>query len=171
MVFTAEQFWKVINAGLLEEPELIGGYVGEESLQSPEHWAVYAALQMAVWGAMQDDRRMRCAVLINVSPVDVYEAEMAVVRDCPGIPHASDVHLALEIACESLFIDLGPKKRGYARAGVPHYWVFDAVHGRLHAFSYPEGEAYRIERILTAGEKVAVPGVSAELDLSDVFSP
>ena len=54
---------------------------------------------------------------------------------------AGDVELIVEVAVTSLQGDLGPKLQGYARAGIPMYWVIDPVGDSVRVFSDPEPDS------------------------------
>jgi Uma2 family endonuclease len=57
--------------------------------------------------------------------------------DCQ--PSAGDVALVVEVADSTLAIDQGPKKRAYARAGIPVYWIANLPAGRFELYSDPTG--------------------------------
>ncbi len=52
-------------------------------------------------------------------------------------PQASDVGLIVEVAQTSLRTDIGSKLQGYARAGIPAYWVIDLIHSEVRTFADP----------------------------------
>lgn len=49
--------------------------------------------------------------------------------DRAAVPEASEVYLVIEVSDTTLSYDLGRKRRLYARAGSPEYWIMD-VNGR-----------------------------------------
>ena len=80
-------------------------------------------------------------------------------------PGPEDVGLVVEVAVTSLAADLGKRASRYARAGVPCYWVADAVNRRIIAHGRPrvvDGVAsYATVECLEFGDEV-------ELALADV---
>jgi Uma2 family endonuclease len=50
-----------------------------------------------------------------------------------------DVALVIEVADASLPEDRGLKRRLYARAAIPHYWIVNLVEHRLEVYSDPTG--------------------------------
>jgi Uma2 family endonuclease len=54
-------------------------------------------------------------------------------------PGPEDVAMAIEIADSSLARDRGIKRRIYARAGVPVYWIVDVTERRVEICTAPSG--------------------------------
>src|SRR5581483_11694181 len=58
-------------------------------------------------------------------------------------PGPEDLGLVVEVADSSLRQDRTVKKRIYARAGVPWYWIVNLLDRRLEVYSDPTGPARR----------------------------
>ena len=76
------------------------------------------------------------------------EPDLAVIRgDSVGFPNhhpgPGDVGLVVEISDSSLDRDRILKKRIYATAGIPWYWILDLKAVRLEAYSDPRDGAYQ----------------------------
>jgi Uma2 family endonuclease len=75
-------------------------------------------------------------------------------------PGPQDVALVVEVADTSLRQDRGPKKRVYARAGIPIYWIVDlkAEVIEVHVTPTSAGKRpdYRESRTYGAAEEVPV---------------
>ncbi len=69
--------------------------------------------------------------------------------------HPSRAHLVVEVSASSLRKDRGVKARIYARANVPEYWIVDLESDRLEVRTEPDGEGYRVLRVLRAGDALA----------------
>jgi Uma2 family endonuclease len=80
-----------------------------------------------------------------------------------GYSHVRDALLVIEIAHATARHDLGPKKRIYAEAGVPEYWVFDIPAALLHQFARPVDGAYLDHR------EAKVPGRVASLSIPELI--
>lgn len=82
------------------------------------------------------------------------EPDLAVV---PGSPrdyrdaHPAKAVLVAEVADATLAFDREQKKRVYARAGIPEYWIVNLVERRLEVYREPDGEDYRHHAILRPG--------------------
>lgn len=55
-------------------------------------------------------------------------------------PPASQVPLIAEVADSSVQFDRGWKKRVYARAGIPTYWIVNLVQRQIEVFTQPSGD-------------------------------
>lgn len=75
-------------------------------------------------------------------------------------PGAGDVALVVEVADTSLSQDRGLKKRIYAEAGIPVYWILNLVDNRLEVYSDPTGASqqpeYRKQETYAISEEVPV---------------
>ena len=69
-----------------------------------------------------------------------------------------DVALVVEIAETTLERDLGMKRRRYAAAGVPVYWVVDSPRAVIHVHADPIEGGYSQIRTVRFGETLEVPG-------------
>ncbi|CAN5566819.1 Uma2 family endonuclease [soil metagenome] len=170
--WTRDAFWAIVEAGLLEDvrkAELVDGRIEGEMAQGTDHWLVYMALQEVFGGVRHENVRAYDSPPLDVTPFNVYEPEIVVMRKPKGIPKATDVILVIEVSDSSLRKDLGAKKRAYAIAGTPAYWVFDVPHRVLRAFEEPQGEGYARSFEHRAGERVRVPGLEIDLDLETIF--
>jgi Uma2 family endonuclease len=80
-------------------------------------------------------------------------------------PGAGDVGLVVEIADATLDRDRIVKKKIYAAAGIPCYWLIDLNRRRLEVYSEPVGTDYLRRLTYEPQERVAV-----ELDREEVGS-
>jgi Uma2 family endonuclease len=75
-------------------------------------------------------------------------------------PLAKDVLVVVEVSDRTLARDRGLKKRIYARAGIPVYWLINLVDGQIEVYTEPTGPAeqpgYRCCQIVRAGEELPV---------------
>jgi Uma2 family endonuclease len=76
------------------------------------------------------------------------EPDIAVIRgddaDYPDRqPGSTDVPLVVEVADSSLRTDRGMKKRLYARAGIPVYWIANLAERKFEVYIDPTGPAAR----------------------------
>jgi len=89
----------------------------------------------------QWDIRIQSAVtLVESEP----EPDLALVRgDARSYllkhPQASDVGLVIEVAETSLTRDRTEKKRIYALAGIPTYWIINLVDRQIEEYTSPSG--------------------------------
>lgn len=79
---------------------------------------------------------------------------------------ATDVALVVEIAETTVDRDLGMKRRKYAQAGVPAYWIVDGPRSIVHVHATPVEGQYTDVHTVRFGEPLAVPGTAATITLS-----
>ena len=73
------------------------------------------------------------------------------------------VILVVEVAATTLVRDLNRKRRVYARAGVPEYWVVDVAARVIHQLWSPAADTYAARREIPFGtqiEAATVPGLT-----------
>lgn len=82
----------------------------------------------------------------------------------------------VEVADSSLERDRTLKRRLYARAGIPHYWIVNLPDCRVEAFTRPcpgDGAAYEEARVFRPGEAIPLilEGVLvADLPVADLLA-
>lgn len=178
LVWSNARYMALVESGVIEEGrgvELIDGQVIETMPQGELHQYLFFALQAAFESMRAASQGMRSQPTIQIAEGQTFDPEFALL--CPEavrlrrLPRGDEVLWAVEVSVTSRRIDLGPKKAAYARAGVPHYWVFDTVQPGVHAFADPAEGTYRSERFVPADASLEVPFLGATLDLATVFPP
>jgi Uma2 family endonuclease len=72
----------------------------------------------------------------------------------------------VEVAISSLSLDLS-KRKIYANAGIPHYWIINPEEGKILVFQEPNSEGYSKETIYNKEDEIPIPlveSVSVRLD-------
>jgi Uma2 family endonuclease len=163
--FTVDEYHAMIGAGILNEGdpvELLDGWLVAKTTKTPRHSAA---------------RRLACRALERIVPEGWFvdsvgaltlatsepEPDMTVVRgDLRGyvdrFPGPQDVALVVEVADVSLRRDQTIKKRLYAQAGIPAYWIVNLVERCIEVFTDPSAATdepdYREHRVFAASEEV-----------------
>lgn len=157
--WTVEQYHRAITAGCVPEDmavELLDGFLvrknrskaGEDPMTIGDRHRI-AVLRLA--HAAPAFESFSCFLQsqqpISLPPASEPEPDAAVVRgeiddylDHP--PGAGDVLSVIEVADSSWSIDVGPKLRAYAAAGVPQYVVVDLVNDRVLVHELPSAGTY-----------------------------
>ena len=60
-----------------------------------------------------------------------------------AVPEAADIYLIIEVSDSTLRYDQGRKRRLYARAGIPEYWIMDINGRRFLRHTGLDGDDYR----------------------------
>jgi Uma2 family endonuclease len=187
--WTVDQYHSAISSGIIAEDtsvELLDGLIvrkdrsksGEDPMTIGDRHRVavlrlaHAASLFAPFGCFLQTQQP-----ISLPPVNEPEPDGAVVRgriddylDHP--PRATDVSCVIEIADSSLAVDLGPKLKAYASAGVSQYVVVDLVHNRVLVHSDPTRDGYRQVASLDRGATIDVRAGNGHVSLAvDPFLP
>ena len=140
------QYHEMIEQGILQsgEPiELLEGWLVQKMTKNRPHSLVTGQLRdmllRLLHGGYYVDSQEPITMLESEPEPDVF-----VVRgkraDYPAShPHPSNVPLVIEVADSTLLRDRGIKKRLYARAGIPAYWIVNLIDRQIEVYSQPSG--------------------------------
>ncbi|BAU14560.1 hypothetical protein LEP3755_51090 [Leptolyngbya sp. NIES-3755] len=85
-------------------------------------------------------------------------------------PTAQDIALVIEVADSTLDRDRTSKKRLYARAGIPIYWIINLVDRSIEIYTQPENEDYQQQTTVTEGIEVVLEGSTiAQIPLQNLL--
>lgn len=165
--FTVEKYHQMIEAGVFSENdkvELIEGMILQTAVVGiPQAYSVdevYQAISKLLpvgWKAFMQ----RPITLADSEP----EPDVSVVRGSGADfkdrhPGPSDIGLLIEVADSSLMFDRITKRRIYAAAGIPEYWIVNLIQRQIEVYREPMGDlqtaAYRSLETFLAAEAVAL---------------
>jgi Uma2 family endonuclease len=173
--FTIEEYYRLVEAGILEEDarvELLDGQIIPMSPIGPRHeWLIMQlrrAFERQQHGRFETDKGRPLPIPNHNEP----EPDLMLYR--PGAADAqhhvrpADAFLVVEVSHTSLDHDLGPKARIYEGAKIPEYWVVDLEHNHLHVFTLAE-ERYETG-IVREGKVATQVFPDVEIDAAALFS-
>jgi Uma2 family endonuclease len=143
---SVNQYLQMARAGILTEEdrvELVEGVLVTKMGRNPPHILVtkriYKALTAAVprgWTVSKEDP---FEALVSVPEPDclVMRGSDDDYRD--RLPEPQDVALVVEVSETSLAQDQQEKKRTYARAAIPVYWIVNLISRRIEVYGDPTG--------------------------------
>jgi Uma2 family endonuclease len=146
--FSVEQYHAMIRAGILtpdDSVELLEGLLVVKMPKNPAHVLVKRLLRRALEAVVG-----RNFFVDQEDPVTVKDSEpepdVCVFRGEPRDyqdrhPGPGDTVLVAEVADTSLRRDRGRKKRIYAKASMPVYWIVNLVDQRIEVYTDPTGPA------------------------------
>lgn len=177
--FTRAEYYRMVEVGILRENdriELIKGEVVEMSPIGRRHNAFVGNLthllvtrlagRAIVWvqssiALSEDTEPQPDFVVLRRGPVSYKD------RDA----WAEDALMVIEVADSSLAYDRSTKRRLYAEAGIPEYWLVDCTAEAVEVYRNPGPDGYR-EVSRAAGTAtltlLAFPGV--EIAMAEVFA-
>jgi Uma2 family endonuclease len=171
--WTVEQYHRAIESGLLPENsavELLDGFLvrkdrakaGENPMTIGDRHRI-AVVRLAHAAPLFEPLNcfLQSQQPVSLPPGTEPEPDGAVVRGhiddyLEAPPSAADLFCVIEVADSSLALDLGPKLRAYASAGIPQYLVADLVNNRVLIHEQPAGESYLRVTPLTRGETAQI---------------
>lgn len=167
--FTTAEFLRMADAGAFEDMrvELVEGEL--ERMQQPRNTHAMRQAQLVIRLAQViGEDRVRGEVGVDLGDDTLLGCDAAVLR----IPvtenrmlRPDDLTLVVEVAETTLDRDLGMKRRRYAGASVPVYWVVDGTRSVIHVHAEPvEGEYVEVHTV-RFGQPLAVPGTDATIVL------
>ena len=166
------------EAGALDERprvELIEGMLIAMSPQQRPHVFVKNELTFRfrlALAALHSPLSALCEATVEMSSESAPEPDV-ILTDAPkgaGYVPVGSLALAIEVADTSLRFDLGRKRRLYAAAGVPEYWVIDVKGAEVHRFADPSDGAYRAEPpIPLAGDLQSLTMTDLRIDGSGIL--
>lgn len=145
---TVDQYHSMLRSGVLDEDsrvELLEGWLVPNVSKNPPHALVVQRLEAIVSRLLPAGWYARRELPVTLGDSEP-EPDLAVV---PGTmesyasrhPGAAEIALIVEVADATLLRDRTTKKRMYARAGIPHYWLADLTSRRLLVWTRPQPSA------------------------------
>jgi Uma2 family endonuclease len=165
--FSVREYHEMIRAGILTEGdpvELLDGWLVTKMTKNPPHRVATHLVCKALEEVIPQGWHVDSQGAITLATSEP-EPDAALVRGDPRAyvdrhPRANDVALVVEVADTSLRRDRTVKKRLYAQAGIPAYWIVNLVDRRVDVYSDPSGPAdqpdYRQHRTCSPADYVPV---------------
>ncbi|MEA5462889.1 Uma2 family endonuclease [Leptothoe sp. PORK10 BA2] len=170
--WTLDDYHRMTAAGILDgrSVELLNGEIVTMAPEGPEHAFLGdegGDYLSELLGKRAKVREGRPVTLPNQSEP---EPDLAVVRPLGDIyrqrhPYAEDVFWVIEFSNTSLAKDLEAKRRAYAAASIPEYWVVNLQERNIVILRQPEQGDYQAQQVLSRGDiqLVAFPDVTVSI--------
>lgn len=144
---TVDQYHAMIRAGILttDDPvELLQGWLITKMPKHPRHRVVTQLTREALARILPGGWYVDAQEPITTADSEP-EPDVVIVRGerrqyLDRHPGPRDVALVVEVADSTLLRDRSFKKRLYAAAGIPVYWIMNLVDNRLEVYTEPTGE-------------------------------
>lgn len=165
--FTVDEYHAMIKAGVFAEDknfELLEGLIVRKMTKHPPHWIATGYLRDLLIAMNIPGFFVHCQDPVTTSDSEP-EPDLALVRGdrrdyLGGNPIPKHAPIVIEVADSSLSQDRKWKKRIYARAGVPVYWIVNLVDRQIEVYTQPSGPAKQPDfgdcQIVPEGGEVAV---------------
>jgi Uma2 family endonuclease len=144
--FTVDEYHRMIEAGVFvddERFELLEGWIVPKMVRNPPHDVAIELTHEALRGLVPEGWRVRNQSATTTADSEP-EPDLIVVRGVPRDyldhhPGPRETALVIEVADSSLARDRGIKRRLYARAGYPVYWVINLGAALIEVHTDPTG--------------------------------
>ncbi len=171
--FTAKEYERMIDAGILQEGEpveLLDGLVVQKMPKKPPHRVATGLTRRALESLLPKGWYVDAQEPIHAPDFpgragNVPEPDIAVIRGktedyLDDHPPADAVALIVEVADSSLRRDRGLKKQIYAHGRIPEYWILNLAEQQLEIYQRPSGSGrkadYELSRIASLDHKVTL---------------
>lgn len=176
--FTVDDFYRMLEAGILTEDdrvELIDGEIIEMSPVGSRHAACVARLTKFAMRLVSDT-----GIVWPQNPVRLHDESEPLpdlvvlkLRDdfyAQAHPTPDDVLLIVEVADSSVAYDRRVKAPMYAAANVPEFWVVDLTTDTVERYSSPKAGRYaKVEKFGRGQELSAAKIPSLKLGVDDIL--
>jgi Uma2 family endonuclease len=139
-----EQYHEIVRAGIVDEGEpieFLDGWLVPKMMKTPAHRTATELARRALEAALPGGwhaASQEPLTLAHSEPEPDVSVVRGEVRDyLERHPAAREVALVVEVADSSLRRDRILKKRLYAQAGIPVYWIVNLVETRLEVYLQP----------------------------------
>ncbi len=151
MRITAADYQRMGQAGIFADKprvELIDGEIYTTTPISAEHNSHVDKAAAFFMEKLQKKAITRIQGAIRIDDFSEPEPDIVILRMRNDYyneahPTASDIHLLVEIAVNSLETDRTIKLEKYAAAGIPEYWIVIPEKGIVEVYREPEDAIYR----------------------------
>jgi len=162
---TVEQYHRMIGAGILhsgDPVELLEGWLVEKASRSPAHSVCTGLIRRELEGCLPVGWYVNSKEPITTLDSEP-EPDLAVIMGNPRDylthhPFPEQLGLVVEVSDSSLKHDQTLKKRLYARANVPVYWIANLLEMQIEVYSEAqatlESPDYATVQIYRAGEQI-----------------
>ncbi len=164
---TVDQYHEMIRTGILTEDdpvELLEGWLVAKMPKKPRHTLATELTREAFVGILPSGWFTNAQEPITTDDSEP-EPDVTVARGerrdyLDRHPGPNDIALIVEVSDTTLQRDRSLKKRVYARAGIPVYWIVNLVETRIEAYAAPSGPTeepdYLECREYAAGDEIPV---------------
>jgi len=162
-LFTVDDFYRMVDAGILHEKDRVELIEGEVLAMSPigsPHGAAVDRANRALVNAAGERAIVRVQGSVRLDRYNQPQPDVVLLRPKKDFyatkhPGPLDILLIVEVAQSFIEYDKTIKARIYARTGVVEYWVADIDQDCVLVYSNPSKDGYRSLRQLVRGESIS----------------
>ncbi len=153
--------------------ELIDGEIFHMTPQGSLHATAIQLVADALRAVFHENYAIRIQLPLALDDHSEPEPDIAVVtgtaRDCKNV-HPNTAILIVEIADASLSFDVENKRKLYARAGIPEYWIVNLIDRCVEVFKQPKPSDYLEHLTFSTGEILTpIEQQQANIEVADLL--
>jgi len=172
--FTADEYMRMVEVGILDEDdhvELLDGRIVEMGPQGDAHVAtIEHATEALVPAYAGSGYAVRVQSTHRAGTYSVPEPDLVVVpRRTNRVLDVAQSLLVIEVSDTSRARDTKLKRRLYAEAGAPRYWIVDIPERRVLMLSGPQDGDYRHDEVVAEDGILTLPVVGAAIRAAEVL--
>ena len=158
--WTLDDYYCMIKVGLLENRhvELLNGEIIEMPPEGPEHAQLSTDAADYLRQLLANQALIRDAKPITIPETSSEpEPDLAIVQPLKKLyltrhPYPENIFWLIEYSYSSLSKDLETKRKTYAKAEIPEYWIVDLKNRLVKILRNPINGDYQFEVMLSQGE-------------------
>ena len=160
--FTAGEYHKLAEAGILEENDRVELLDGEIIVMAPigrHHAAAVRWLNRQLNQLLADVCVVDCQNAFELDEFSEPQPDILLVKlefaRKKQLPRPEDIYVAIEVADTTLQFDTTAKLAAYARGGIQEYWIVNLTDACVDIYRRPQGGRYGEHFRRRSGESVA----------------
>jgi Uma2 family endonuclease len=177
MLLSADDYQKMGKAGIFDNKprvELLDGIIYTMSPITPKHNS-HVDKVSRFFTKSCDEILVRTQGSIRINKASEPEPDITILRFQEDfyddrLPTAKDIHLVIEVAVFTLKTDRVEKKRSYAKAGIPEYWIVIPQNKTVEVFRKPKDGDYMEKSTYEKGDKWTFAAFDLELRGEDLLT-
>jgi len=171
--FTVADYYKMAETGILSQDqryELLNGEIIKTSPQKSPHTTITHIIFEKFLFQLKNWAEGRAQAPLNINNHSEPEPDIMVLkkresRYLDRHPVPKEVYLVVEVSDSTLNKDQTFKKKLYAKAGIPEYWIINIPEKQIEIYTNPKDEDYLNVTISKSG-KVAFEKLEKEVVIS-----
>jgi len=160
--FTAGEYHKLVDAGILEESDRVELLDGEIIVMAPigrHHAKSVRRLNNRLVKLLGDLCLVDCQNAFDLDEFSEPQPDILLLRpevdQSENLPRPGDIFLAIEVADTTLRFDNTAKLAAYARGGIQEYWIVNLTDACVDIYRQPQDGRYGEHFRRRSGESVA----------------
>ncbi|PSB06094.1 hypothetical protein C7B76_30205 [filamentous cyanobacterium CCP2] len=171
--WTVDDYHRMVEAGILDDRpvELLNGEIIEMSPEGTPHASLSSQGADYLRDLLGKRVKIREGKPITLSDRSEPEPDIAIVQPMEDEyfdhhPYPENIFWLIEFSNSSLEKDLEVKRKAYAAAGIPEYWVVNLKRMELVVLRSPQEGDYQEKATLTEGtiQPIAFPDVTVAVN-------